>query len=55
MSGAALLFVSLINLITGADSVGSAPKAELVVGGGAMPHQAQRDRARERAGGTGYD
>ena len=55
MSGAALLFVSLINLITGADSVGSAPKAELLFVGDAMQHQAQLDRARELAGGKGYD
>lgn len=50
-----ILLFSLISFITGADSIGSAPKAELLFAGDAMQHQAQLDRARELAGGNGYD
>lgn len=49
------LLFSLISFITGADSIGSAPKAELLFVGDAMQHQAQLDRASELAGGKGYD
>ncbi|MDE6533913.1 MAG: CapA family protein [Muribaculaceae bacterium] len=46
---------SLITFITGADSIGSAKKAELLFAGDAMQHQAQLDRARELGGGSMYD
>lgn len=46
---------SLITFITGADSIGSAHKAELLFAGDAMQHQAQLDRAKELGGGNGYD
>lgn len=49
------LLFSLISFITGADSIGSAPKAELIFVGDAMQHQAQLDRARQLAGGKSYD
>ena len=54
MSLSILLF-SLISFLTGADSVGSAPKAELLFVGDAMQHQAQLDKARELAGGKDFD
>ena len=50
-----ILLFSLISFITGADSIGSAPKAELLFAGDAMQHQAQLDRARELGGGNSYD
>lgn len=46
---------SLISFITGADSIGSARKAELLFAGDAMQHQAQLDRALQLGGGTKYD
>lgn len=46
---------SLISFITGADSIGSARKAELLFVGDAMQHQAQLDRALELGGGKEYD
>lgn len=49
------LLFSLISFITGADSIGSAPQAELLFVGDAMQHQAQLDRARELGNGSGYD
>lgn len=49
------LLFSLISFITGADSIGSAPKAELLFVGDAMQHQAQLDRAKELGGGQSYD
>lgn len=49
------LLFSLISFITGADSIGSAPQAELLFVGDAMQHQAQLDRASQLAGGKGYD
>lgn len=54
MSLTPLLF-SLISFITGADSIGSAPKAELLFAGDAMQHQAQLDRALELGRGKEYD
>lgn len=50
-----ILLFSLISFITGADSIGSAPKAELLFAGDAMQHQAQLDRAKELGGGKSYD
>lgn len=50
-----ILLFSLISFITGADSIGSAPKAELLFAGDAMQHQAQLDRAKELGGGKYYD
>lgn len=50
-----ILLFSLISFMTGADSVGSAPKAELLFVGDAMQHQAQLDKAREIGGGSRYD
>ncbi len=49
------LLFSLISFITGADSIGSAPKAELLFVGDAMQHQAQLDRALALGGGKHYD
>lgn len=49
------LLFSLISFLTGADSIGSAPKAELLFAGDAMQHQAQLDRALELGAGKGYD
>ncbi|MDE6770031.1 MAG: CapA family protein, partial [Muribaculaceae bacterium] len=49
------LLFSLISFITGADSIGSAPQAELLFVGDAMQHQAQLDRASQLANGAGYD
>lgn len=46
---------SLISFVTGADSIGSAPKAELLFVGDAMQHQAQLDRALELGNGKSYD
>lgn len=46
---------SLISFITGADSIGSARKAELLFVGDAMQHQAQLDRAKEIGEGKRYD
>lgn len=39
--------INLIGLITGADSVGEPPKAELLFVGDAMQHQGQLDKAKE--------
>lgn len=50
-----ILLFSLISFITGSDSIGSAPKAELLFAGDAMQHQAQLDRAKELGQGKGYD
>lgn len=50
-----ILLFSLISFITGADSIGSAPKAELLFAGDAMQHQAQLDRALQLGGGSRYD
>ena len=50
-----IFLFSLISFLTGADSIGSAPKAELLFVGDAMQHQAQLDRAKQLAGGKGYD
>lgn len=50
-----ILLFSLISFITGADSIGSAPKAELLFVGDAMQHQAQLDRAKELGDGKNYD
>lgn len=49
------ILFSLISFITGADSIGSAPKAELLFAGDAMQHQAQLDRALELGEGKTYD
>ncbi len=49
------LLFSLITFLTGADSIGSAPQAELLFAGDAMQHQAQLDRALELGGGKSYD
>lgn len=46
---------SLISFVTGADTIGSAPQAELLFAGDAMQHQAQLDRARVLGGGSRYD
>lgn len=46
---------SLISFITGADTIGSARKAELVFVGDAMQHQAQLDKALQLGGGKKYD
>lgn len=54
MTICSILF-SLISFITGADTIGSAPQAELLFAGDAMQHQAQLDRARELGGGKAYD
>lgn len=51
----AILLFSLISFLTGADSIGGAPVAELLFAGDAMQHQAQLDRARELGGGKVYD
>lgn len=50
-----ILLFSLLSFITGADSIGSAPQAELLFVGDAMQHQAQLDRALEMGGGKSYD
>lgn len=50
-----LLLINLISLITGVDSIGSAPSAELLFAGDAMQHQAQLDKALELGGEKGYD
>ncbi|MDE5874124.1 MAG: CapA family protein [Muribaculaceae bacterium] len=50
-----IILFSLISFLTGADSIGSAQKAELLFVGDAMQHQAQLDRARQLAGGKGFD
>lgn len=50
-----ILLFSLISFITGADSIGSATKAELLFVGDAMQHQAQLDRAKQLGGGKEYD
>ena len=50
-----ILLFSLISFLTGADSIGSAPKAELLFAGDAMQHQAQLDRAKMLGGGTQYN
>lgn len=50
-----IFLFSLISFLTGVDSIGSAPKAELLFVGDAMQHQAQLDRAKELAGGKGSD
>lgn len=50
-----IFLFSLISFLTGADSIGSAPKAELLFVGDAMQHQAQLDKAHEIANGKGYD
>lgn len=55
MTTAAILLVSLISLITGADSVGARPKAELLFVGDAMQHQAQLDQAKLAGNGKRYD
>ena len=49
------LLFSLISFVTGADSIGSAPKAELLFVGDAMQHQAQLDRALALGNGKHYD
>lgn len=46
---------SLISFITGADSIGSVRKAELLFVGDAMQHQAQLDRAKELGTAGEYD
>lgn len=46
---------SLISFITGADSVNSARKAELIFVGDAMQHQAQLDKAKQLGGNKRYD
>lgn len=55
MTSSLILLFSLISFITGADTTGSAPKAELLFVGDAMQHQAQLDRAKELSGGSSYD
>ncbi|MDE6792678.1 MAG: CapA family protein [Muribaculaceae bacterium] len=50
-----IFLFSLISFLTGADSIGSAPKAELLFVGDAMQHQAQLDKAKELGGGKKYD
>ncbi|MDE6009193.1 MAG: CapA family protein, partial [Muribaculaceae bacterium] len=50
-----IFLFSLISFLTGADSIGSAPKAELLFVGDAMQHQAQLDKAKELGGGKRYD
>ena len=50
-----ILAFSLLSFITGADSIGAPAGADLLFVGDAMQHQAQLDRARELAGGKGYD
>lgn len=55
MATLTILLFSLLSFITGAAAPGDSPKAELLFVGDAMQHQAQLDRARELAGGNGYD
>lgn len=50
-----LLLFSLLGFLTGTDSVGSAPTAQLLFAGDAMQHQAQLDRALQLGGGKAYD
>lgn len=50
-----LLLFSLLSFITGAEVPSGRPGADLLFVGDAMQHQAQLDRARELAGGRGYD
>ena len=52
--GIGLLLLSLISLITGNDSAGSQPRAEILFVGDAMQHQAQLDKAKEIGKGN-YD
>lgn len=50
-----ILLFSLVSFLTGADSIGGRPGADLLFVGDAMQHQAQIDRAREVAPHGGYD
>lgn len=50
-----LLLFSLLSFITGCATPGEPAGADLLFVGDAMQHQAQLDRARELAGGKGYD
>lgn len=50
-----ILLLSLLGFITGADSVGARPGADLIFVGDAMQHQAQIERARKLGGDAGYD
>lgn len=50
-----LLLISLVSLITGVDSIGQPPQAELLFVGDAMQHQAQLDKAKELGNGSNYD
>ena len=50
-----LLLFSLLSFLTGAATPGAPQGADLVFVGDAMQHQAQLDRAKELAGGKGYD
>lgn len=54
MGGFILLF-SLLSFLTGASEPGARQGADLIFVGDAMQHQAQLDRAKELAGGKGYD
>lgn len=53
--GFGILLFSLLSFITGANTPGDRPRAELLFVGDAMQHQAQLDRAKELGGGKGYD
>lgn len=55
MSFSSILLFSLLSFITGAAAPGDSPQANLLFAGDAMQHQAQLDRAKELAGGKGYD
>ena len=50
-----ILLLNLLGLVTGADSIGESPKAELLFVGDAMQHQAQLDKALEIGNGKLYD
>ncbi len=51
----AILLISLLSFVTGADSVGAPQGADLLFVGDAMQHQAQLDAALKAGKGKGYD
>ena len=53
--GVFILLFSLLSFLTGASEPGARQGADLIFVGDAMQHQAQLDRAKELAGGKGYD
>lgn len=55
MNIATILLFSLLSFLTGATAPGNPQGADLLFVGDVMQHQAQLDRARELAGGKGYD